>query len=194
MLRRVPLALLGLSLGGVLLVMGIIAYAMGNATLNLAGFFYGFALLLGGLALKASELKPVPLSAPTSPEVLALRDAQATVTQTKLRKDVTRYCYGQDVHLDEALQRLDLSPSNEERPVLQALREVSTAGAYTLILEFASPEIPLSRWESRVPKMETYFGPDIQVQVTQPKPEQIEVALIRQTAPVAAVVGEGESH
>ena len=62
MLRKTSLASLGLTLGGILTLVGFIAYATGNATLNLAGFFYGIPLLLGGLALKASELKPIPFS------------------------------------------------------------------------------------------------------------------------------------
>ena len=61
MLRKIPLAAVGLTVGGILTVVGFYAYAVGMNTLNLAGFFYGIPLLLGGLALKASELKPVPL-------------------------------------------------------------------------------------------------------------------------------------
>ncbi len=103
MLRKIRLSYFGLILGSILTVIGIIGYAQVNATVNLAGFFYGLPWLLGGLALKASEIKPIPFSQPTSPESLQLRQQQATVTQTKLRNDVTRYRYGQEVHLDEGL-------------------------------------------------------------------------------------------
>jgi hypothetical protein len=113
MLGKIRLAAVGLVLGSILTVIGFIAYATNNATLNLAGFFYGIPLLLGGLALKASELKPIPYSQSPNAEVLALREQQATVTQNKLRKDVTRYRYGQDAHLDEALAKLESRSFND---------------------------------------------------------------------------------
>lgn len=81
MLRRISLAKLGLVVGSVLTVIGFIAYATDHPTLNLIGFFYGIPLLLGGLALKTSELQPVPFTVPTTDEVIALRQQQATVTQ-----------------------------------------------------------------------------------------------------------------
>jgi hypothetical protein len=96
MFGKIPLALVGLIVGGLLTVMGFVAYALDYATLNLAGFFYGVPLLLGGLALKAAELKPIPFAEPTSESVLTLRKEQATPTQNQIRKDVTRYRYGQE--------------------------------------------------------------------------------------------------
>ena len=161
MLGRISLGTLGLVVGGVLTVVGFYAYSTGNATLNLAGFFYGIPLLLGGLALKNAELKPVPYLPPTPPEILALRQAQATDTQQQIRKDVTRYRYGQEAHLDEVLERLGLSPSDEERPVLVSVSELGTEGAYTLQLTFDSPVVQLATWQERQEKMETFFGPGI---------------------------------
>lgn len=179
MLRKIRLAKLALILGGLLTVTGFTAYALDYATLNLVGFFYGIPLLLGGLALKASELLPVPFSQPTPPEVLALREEQATVAQNKIRNDVTRYRYGQEAHLDESLDKLGLSPSDEERPILEYIRETSTDGAYTLILEFESEYVPLETWKDKQEKMEKYFGPDVRITFSQPEADRIEVALIR---------------
>jgi len=179
MLGKIPLSLLGLTVGGFLVVIGFVAYAAENATLNLVGFFYGFPLLLGGFALKVSELKPTPFTIPTTPEILTLRKQQATVTQNKLRNDVTRFRYGQDVHLDEALAKVGLSPSEGERPTLDGLREVEIDGAYTLVLEFDSPKLTLEKWESRKEKMERFFGPDIQAEVVQASEGRIELALVR---------------
>jgi Protein of unknown function (DUF2854) len=178
MLRQISLGTLGLSVGGLLTIIGFVAYAANNATLNLVGFFYGFPLLLGGLALKANELKPIPFSQPTTPSVLRLREQQATVTQNKIRKDITRYCYGQDAHLDGALSFLGLSPSDEDRPEVTGLRETETNGAYTLILEFDSAAIPISDWQQKQEKMTKYFGPGVTVQITQVDEDEIEVALI----------------
>ena len=44
--------------GGVLTVIGALAYGAGNANLSLPTIFYGIPILLGGLALKSSELPP----------------------------------------------------------------------------------------------------------------------------------------
>ncbi|MEB3310075.1 MAG: DUF2854 domain-containing protein [Snowella sp.] len=180
MLRKISLAFVGLTVGSVLTVVGFVAYALDYATLNLAGFFSGIPLLLGGLALKAAELKPIPFSEPTSEAVLALREKQATPTLNQIRKDVTRYRYGQEAHLDDTLQRLGLSPTDEERPVLVSIREAAIADHYALILDFESPFISMETWQSKLEKIEKFFGPDIKAALTDKENAQIELALISQ--------------
>ena len=177
MLRQTSLGTLGLSVGGILTVGGFIAYFAGNPTLNLVGFFYGIPILIGGLALKAAELEPVPVTNPTTPQVLELRQ-QATATQNQIRQDVTRYRYGQEAHLDTSLSHLGFSPTDEERPVIKGLRETEIEDAYALILEFDSPLIPLEVWQQKQQKMETFFGPGVQVEVTQPSEGAIDLALV----------------
>lgn len=179
MFRKISLAALGLTVGGVLTIIGIVAYVTGNATLNLAGLFYGVPVLLGGLALKASELKPVPYIEPTTPEVIALREEQATSTQNQLRQDVTRYRYGQEAHLDEALERIGLSPSDADRPELIGVQETELEGAYTLMMQFDSPFISLEKWQEKQTKIEKFFGPDIKASITQPGENYIDLALIK---------------
>lgn len=178
MLRQTSLGSLGLWVGTLLTLVGFAAYFLDNATLNLAGFFYGIPLLLGGLALKAAELKPVPYTQPTPTNVVTLRENQATDIQNQIRKDVTRYRYGQQAHLDDALARLGLSPTDEERPLLQGLKEVEVAGSYALILEFDSPFISLETWQQKQEKIEKFFGPGIRVELTQPSPKRVDLALI----------------
>jgi Protein of unknown function (DUF2854) len=178
MFRKFSLASLLLTLGGILTSVGFIAYVTGKAALNIGGWFYGVPLLLGGLALKSSELKPVPYTQPTSDAVIALRDKQETPTQKQLREDVTRYRFGQEAHLDESLKRLGLSPTDPERPVLSGLRETTIDDAYTLILEFESPFITLEKWQEKQEKIEKFFGPGIRSQITQPQEDKIDLALI----------------
>ncbi|MCC5615114.1 DUF2854 domain-containing protein [Nostoc sp. CHAB 5836] len=178
MLRKISLGTLGLTIGGILTIIGFVAYADNNATLNLVGFFYGIPLLLGGLALKANELKPVPFTQTTSPSALRLRQQQATDTQNKIRKDITRYCYGQDAHLDSTLSFLGLSPTDQERPIVKGLREIEVNGNYALILEFDSPLIPIDVWQKKQEKMTNYFGPGLEIQIIQPSENTIELALI----------------
>ena len=178
MLRQISLGSLGLFGGGIITVIGFVAYFSGNPTLNLIGFFYGIPILLGGLALKAAELKPVPVTQPTTPDVLSLREQQATSTQNQIRRDVTRYRYGQEAHLDTSLSHLGLSPTDDERPVITGIKETAIAGAYALVLEFDSPLIPFETWQKKQEKIATFFGPGVEAQLTQPEENKIELALI----------------
>ncbi|MEM8639717.1 MAG: DUF2854 domain-containing protein [Cyanobacteria bacterium P01_G01_bin.54] len=178
MLGRFSLARLGLTVGGALALFGFVAYFMHRPTLNLIGFFYGIPLLLGGLALKAAEIRPTPYQDPTPEAVLALRETQATETQNQIRQDVTRYRYGQEAHLDESLERLGLSPTDEERPVLVSIKEITIAEHYALVLIFYSPLITFETWQTRQDQIAQFFGPGIRVELTQPQDDQVDVALI----------------
>ncbi|NJK37839.1 MAG: DUF2854 domain-containing protein [Oscillatoriales cyanobacterium RM2_1_1] len=178
MLRQTSLAQLGLVIGGLLTIVGFAAYFADYATLNLAGFFYGIPLLLGGLALKAAELKPTPYSQSTAPEVITLREKQATPTQNQIRQDVTRYRYGQASHLIETIERLELGNFDEEYPELQGIREIEIAGAYGLVLEFDSPFVPLKAWQEKQERITKFFGPDIRIDLAQPSEDQIDLSLI----------------
>lgn len=196
MLGRIKLGQFNLSLvllvvGGVLTVVGFVAYFQDNSTLNLVGFFYGIPVLLGGLALRAAELEPAPYTQPTSPEVLKLREEQATPTQNQVRQDVTRYRYGQEAHLDVALQKLGLSPSGQECPELSGLHEAEVDGNYALVLEFDSSTLPFSTWVEKKAKIEAFFGPNVRAELSQPSEDQVNLALVAQlepadTAPVNA--------
>lgn len=178
MLRKLPLGGLLLTVGGILTVIGFIAYFADRPTLNLIGFFYGIPVLLGGLALKAAELEPVPFTKPTPDEVLALREEQATATQNQIRKDVTRYRYGQEVHLDSSLESLGMSQNDEVRPTLIGIYEVSLEGAYTLVLQFASPNMTFETWQEKRDRLERFFGPGIRAELSQPQDGQVDLALI----------------
>ena len=170
-------------------MIGILAYFVGdkdstlNSTVNLAAFFYGFPIFLGGLAFKITELKPAPLIKPTSSEVLALRDQEATDTQIQVRKDVTRFRYGQDIHLDVALARIGITTREDELPLLTGLYEEAYHGHYALVLEFDSPEIPFEKWEAQQPKIQTFFGPGILAEVEDLGESQTRLALISNPNP-----------
>ena len=179
MLRKIPLALLGLVVGGIITTIGIIAYPLNYAALNLGGLFYGVPILLGGLALKAAELKPIPYSEEPSSEIIALREEQATPTQNQVRQDVTRYRYGQEAHLDESLERVGLSPTDDERPELISLYETAIDGAYALVLQFYSPLVDLETWQKQQDKITKFFGPDIRAEISQPEEDRVDLALIK---------------
>ncbi|NDJ15899.1 DUF2854 domain-containing protein [Myxacorys almedinensis] len=187
MLRKLPLGMLLLCAGGVVTVVGIAAYLLDYAALNMVGFFYGIPLFLGGVALKITELKPVPFMAQTTPEVLALREQQATSTQTQILNDVTRYRYGQKAHFDSALNYLGLSPIEKQRPELAAVREESRNGAYTLVLLFDSAYLSFDLWKQRQDKMTNFFGPGVKVELAQPDEDEVEVSIIAAPAIAATV-------
>lgn len=173
MLRQTSLGALGLVVGGILTVVGFAAYFADNATLNLAGFFYGIPVLLGGLALKAAELKPIPFTQVTSSEVLASREKQATDTQNQVRKDVTRYRYGQEAHLSDVLERLGLSPNREERPLLQGIREALINDSYSLILEFDSPFMSLENWQKNKTKLLNFLALIYKLKLANPEKNRL---------------------
>ncbi len=177
LLRRIPLGPTLISIGGLLTLIGFGAYAVDNPTLNLIGFFYGVPLLLGGLALKSAELRPVPLEDP-EPEMKAIREAQQTAIQRQIRQDVTRFRYGQEAHLDVALEKLGLSPTDDERPVIRGMREELIDNKYALIMEFYTPLIPFATWEEKHEKITKFFGPGIHVTLKRTSDEDIDVSLI----------------
>ena len=82
------------------------------------------------------------------------------------------------MHLEESLTRLGLSPTSEEIPILQGLREIAINGSYALVLEFDSSLITLDTWRHKQDKLSSFFGPKVKAQVSQPIDGKIEVALI----------------
>jgi hypothetical protein len=99
-----------------------------------------------------------------------------------LRKDVTRYRYGQEAHLGESLEPLGLSPTDEERSVLTSLLEQDWEGKYVLTLSFDSSFISLETWQEKQEKIVKFFGPDLEVTVAEPEEKVVTVNLISQLA------------
>jgi hypothetical protein len=185
-LNKISLASVGLWVGGILFAVGFVAYAKGNSTLNLVGFFYGFPILLGGFAFKSSEVTPIPIIVPESASVLDLRKVAETPTQKQLRKDVTRYRYGIKAHLDEILEKLGMSPTDEERPLLVGIYEElsqdeDTKSAYSLVLRFRSPLMSFEFWQEKQDKLTRFFGPGIVAVVTELENKEVDLRLISQT-------------
>ena len=75
--------------GGVLTVVGAVAYSTGNANLSLPTIFYGIPILLGGVALKSSAPPPARRVVPKN-ELRQEREAAAPELG-KLLGDVTRW-------------------------------------------------------------------------------------------------------
>lgn len=128
---------------------------------------YGFPITLLGFALSYAQLKPVPCK--STQQALSLRDTQATDIQKQLREDVTRFRYGDEQHLDEALSRIfrfGQAGGIPRRlcPILVGIREETrNDSAYTLVLEFETKKDQMTddMWETRKDKIQTFFGPGI---------------------------------
>jgi hypothetical protein len=188
MFSQIPLSLVLINVGGFLALVGFFAYAIDDPTFNLIGFFYGIPLFLGGLALKSAELEPVPFTQLTPANLIKLRDEQATPTLHQIRKDVTRFRYGQEAHLDLALEKLGLAPSDDDRPILKGLQESEIGGAYALTLQFYSPFMSLDVWQEKREKIAKFFGPGVDAKIEPDEDkEEINLTLIVDRAPVAAV-------
>jgi hypothetical protein len=178
MIGKIPFALILLVAGAILTVVGTTAYILDYAALNMAGFFYGIPMFLGGIAFKITELKPVPVTQPLTPEVESLRSTQANETQQQIVKDLTRYRYGEKAHLYAALKFLGLSPTDEERPEVVGLYETVVDGSYALVLGFESPMIDFATWQQKQEKMTTFFGPGVRIAVENPEEDFVKLSII----------------
>ena len=104
--------------GAVLTVIGTIAYATDIPNLSLPTIFYGIPILLGGLALKSSELPPPERLTPAS-RFKQLREQAASEPLRKLLADVDRWRYGQKAHLESSLEALKLWDEEAPTPAAQ---------------------------------------------------------------------------
>jgi hypothetical protein len=165
--------------GASLSVIGWIGYATGNANLSLPTIFYGIPILLGGLALKSSELEPAELL-PASAEVIALRQAPASQTLRKLVKDVTRWRYGQKAHLESSLEALKLW-DEDAPPQLLSVAELAVGDRYGLAIRFRCEGVPYSRWQEKAERLGRFFDQGLQARLSQPSATDVLLELLPAT-------------
>ena len=157
-------------------MIGWIGYATSNPNLSLPTIFYGIPILLGGLALKSSELPPAQLIAP-SPEAMALRDAPASQTLRKLVKDVTRWRYGQKAHLESSLEALKLW-DEEAPPQLESVTELAVEGRYCLAMRFRLEGVPYERWQQKQDRLGRFFDKGLEARLSQPASGELLLELL----------------
>ncbi|MFM7264966.1 MAG: DUF2854 domain-containing protein [Cyanobium sp.] len=164
------------TIGGALLtVIGSIAYLDDNANLSLPTIFYGIPILLGGLALKSSELPPAQRLTP-SDQLQALREEPTSEPLRKLLADVTRWRYGQKAHLESSLEALKLW-DEEAPPQLLAVEELDREG-YGLRLLFERNAVPLERWQERQERLGRFFGPGLRAELSEEGPHRLSLFLL----------------
>lgn len=171
-------------ISNIVLVAGVAATLFGfinynDPTLNLAGIFVGIPLLLGGGTMKAVELKPVPVLQKATEPVIKARAQQATEIQSQVRSDITKYSYGANAYLEDALEFLGIKGTREaDLPRLSGYWEELREDRYTLVLRFTSPAVPFEKWQEGCEKKSRFFGQDVRVDLKQPEDNQVELALV----------------
>ncbi|MCX5932320.1 MAG: DUF2854 domain-containing protein [Cyanobacteria bacterium] len=163
-------------LGAALTVIGTIAYATDSPNISLAGVFYGIPVLLGGLALKSSELPPAQRLTPVA-ELRELRERPENEPLRVLLKDVTRWRYGQKAHLESSLEALKLW-SDDAPPQLLSVAERDVDGGYGLVLHFRCQGVPAERWQSKQERLGRFFGPDLHAELRLISPGELELSLL----------------
>ncbi len=162
--------------GAVLTVIGSIAYVTDSPNISLAGVFYGVPILLGGLALKSSELPPAQRLTPPA----ALRDLRQRPDSEPLRKllaDITRWRYGQKAHLESSLVALKLW-DDDAPPQIVAVEELERQGAYGLRLTIDCHGVPCERWQDRQDRLGRFFGPGLRAELQATGPGQLTLSLL----------------
>ncbi|KAI3451748.1 hypothetical protein Pfo_008413 [Paulownia fortunei] len=180
-LAKVSFGVIGLGVGVTLLSYGFGAYfnILPGSEWSALMLTYGFPLAIIGMALKYAELKPVPCL--TYSDAQELREKCATPILKQVRNDVTRYRYGDEQHLDEALKRIFQYGQGggiprRSAPILQMIREeVAEDGRYSLVLVFEAKALELSDFEQRKAKFASFFGPGITAEIVEGEKNLYEV-------------------
>jgi len=164
--------------GGVLTVVGAVAYGTGNANLSLPTIFYGIPILLGGLALKSSELPPARRVVEAG-RFKTQRDAAAPELG-KLLNDVTRWRYGQKAHLESSLEALKLW-DEDTPPQLVEIEEIDGDEGYGLRLRFELGAVPLERFQEKQERLGRFFADGLQARVVAIGPGRLDLTLLPAT-------------
>ncbi|CAI5529758.1 unnamed protein product [Closterium sp. Naga37s-1] len=174
---------IGLTVGLLLLSYGFGAYFqfLPGSESSALMLTYGFPTALIGFALKYAELKPVPCT--SYADAVALREAQATPILQQVRSDVTRFRYGDEQHLEEALKRIfryNLSGGIQRRnaPTLTSISEQVYNGRYSLVLIFEAPALSKADFTERQAKFTSFFGPGVQALIEEVGSKTFAVRLV----------------
>ena len=140
--------------GGVLSFIGMIAFFTESVNLSVPTFFYGVPILLIGLALKTSEIAPVQL---LNKEVFLTDKFNRPKEITELVKDVTKWRYGIQAHLESSLEVLKLW-NEEDPPQLLELEEITKDDRNGLRMHFQINSVPLDDWIKRKERLNRFFA------------------------------------
>lgn len=163
--------------GAVLTVIGSIAYLGDNANLSLPTIFYGIPILLGGLALKSSELPP-PQRLTAAGNFQQLREAPESADLKRLLGDLMRWRYGQKAHLESSLEALKLW-DEDSPPQLLSVAETDADNRYGLDLTFDCGAVPPERWQDQTVRLGRFFGQGLEAELEPLGANQLRLSLRR---------------
>jgi len=181
---RTSFGTVGLSVGLPLLIYGFGAYFsfLPGTEISALMLIYGFPISLIGFALKYAEL--LPLDCESFEDAIKAREEQSTAVLTQLRNDVTRYRYGDEQHLEEAMNIIFKfnrpgGLQKRQRPKLIGVCEQMVNDRYAIVLTFESPKITKEEWDTFMGKFAKFFGPNVDAcAVEKTKGEIFEIILI----------------
>ena len=130
------------------------AFFTESVNLSVPTFFYGVPILLIGLALKTSEVAPVQL---INKEVFQTDQFNRPKEITELVKDVTKWRYGIQAHLESSLEVLKLW-NEENPPKLLELEEITKHDRNGLRMHFEINSVPIDDWIKRQDRLNRFFA------------------------------------
>ena len=156
-------------------------YLPGDESISSLVLIYGFIIALLGFARKYAELPP--LECVVYADADALRASQATDIQVQVKNDVTRFRYGDEEHLEEAIERVFMSGRaggvpRRNLPTLVGLEERVVDGLYALVLQCDCPKLAFEDFAKRQDKFTSFFGPGVKAQISEFGAAKVEVALV----------------
>lgn len=147
-----------------------------QANLGLFGITYISFIWPAYFVLKLTERKPI-IALTTAP--VGVDRTQQTPIQKEILRDIGKYVYLKETHMQDQLHALGLGvKSDTELPKLQAYREEDRAGRYALVLQFDSRHVSLAKWQARQPKLDAFFGRDVEVLTCAVEPNLVELTLV----------------
>ena len=140
--------------GGSLSIIGMTAYFTDSVNLSVPTFFYGVPIFLIGLALKTTEIPPVYLS---NKDHFSSNKFNRPEELTNLVKDVTKWRYGIQAHLESSLEALNLW-NFDNPPQLVELEEITKDEKNGLRMHFEINAVPKEDWIKKKERIERFFA------------------------------------
>jgi len=152
-------------------------YFTNQNSLTSLGFVYGLPIALGGFALKYAEILPVEVD--TNEKGDAIFEAKANEILQKVKSDVTRHRYGDEAHLEIALEKLGLVVEGKGFPQMLKITQREEQGELAFTMTFQSKDTPFKTWAdpARIRKYETFFGGNLNAEVIKVSKEDRIVAI-----------------
>ena len=140
--------------GGSLSIIGMTAYFTDSVNLSVPTFFYGVPIFLIGLALKTTEIAPVRL---INKDSFSSNKFNRPEELTNLVKDVTKWRYGIQAHLESSLEALNLW-NFDNPPQLVELEEITKDEKNGLRMHFEINAVPKEDWIKKKDRIERFFA------------------------------------